>query len=132
MKDNEVIKALEYCTQQGITSECERCKVKKGCRSELIVNALDLISRQQAEIERLEGLAKHHQFLINELNIGIAEHKAEVVKEVWKKLRCMCDPPNWCVWLSDIDVFFETLTGEKLTEEEFYEGIKGGEKNDKY
>ena len=29
MTDNEIIKALEYCTQQGITSECERCGVKK-------------------------------------------------------------------------------------------------------
>jgi hypothetical protein len=53
MTDNEIIKALEYCNSQGITSECEKCKVKKGCRSELLKNALDLINRQKSEIERL-------------------------------------------------------------------------------
>jgi hypothetical protein len=58
MTDNEIIKALDYCTQQGITSECERCEVKKGCRSELIVNALDIITRQKAEIKRLTTLAE--------------------------------------------------------------------------
>lgn len=53
MTDNEIIKALVYCQQQGITSECERCKVKSGCRATLIENAFELISRQKAEIARL-------------------------------------------------------------------------------
>lgn len=53
MTDNDISKALEYCSKQGITSECEKCKVKKGCRAELIAKALDLINRQKAEIERL-------------------------------------------------------------------------------
>ena len=45
---------MEYCRQQGITSECERCKVKSGCRATLVENALDLIYRQRAKIEDLE------------------------------------------------------------------------------
>lgn len=53
MTDNEIIKALEYCRHQGITSECERCKVKSGCRATLIENAFELINRQKAEIEQL-------------------------------------------------------------------------------
>ncbi len=35
----------------------------------------------KAEIKRLQGLANHHRNLINELNKGIAEAKAEAVKE---------------------------------------------------
>jgi hypothetical protein len=54
LPDSEIVKALEYCSQQGITSECERCKVK-GCRSELIKLALDLINRQNAKIDYQEA-----------------------------------------------------------------------------
>lgn len=58
LTDEQIIKASEYCIIQGITSECERCEVKKGCRSELIANALYLIKRQKAEIERLQNIIK--------------------------------------------------------------------------
>jgi hypothetical protein len=63
MTNNEIIKALEYCQQQGITSECERCKVKSGCRATLIENALDLIERQKAEIERLTAWLKQQKII---------------------------------------------------------------------
>lgn len=55
MTDEQIIKALEYCVEQGITSECEKCKLKKGCRTEMIATALDLTNRQNAEIERLKS-----------------------------------------------------------------------------
>lgn len=51
MTDEQIIKALEYCSKQGVTSECERCKVPKGCRPYLISKAIDLINRQKAEIK---------------------------------------------------------------------------------
>lgn len=69
--DSEILKALEYCSQQGSMSECERCKIKRGCRFELIKLAFDLINRLQAEKEALingqETLQKY-----------IAEQKAEI------------------------------------------------------
>lgn len=52
MTDNEIIKEIEYCLEQGITSECDRCKDKIGCRDTLLHNALNLINRQKAEIKR--------------------------------------------------------------------------------
>lgn len=55
MRENEIIKALEYCLAQGITSECERCRDKIGCRDTLLRDALALIHRQAAEIEGLQG-----------------------------------------------------------------------------
>lgn len=55
MIPEKIIKALEYCARQGITSECEGCKYKKGCRPDLIVDALALIKRQQ---DKIKGLYK--------------------------------------------------------------------------
>lgn len=101
MTDTEIIKALEYCSQQGVTSECERCKVKKGCRSELIVNALDLINRQKAEketmqsyidclkaeIERLEDLNKCYYTSCQQIAKSNHEIKAEAVKEFAERVK---------------------------------------------
>ena len=67
LTDNEIKKALECCSQQGITSECERCKVK-GCRSELIKLALDLINRLQADRDRLTIVNKTLAKQVKEYN----------------------------------------------------------------
>lgn len=91
MTDNDIIKALEYCSKQGITSECERCKVKKGCRAELIAKALDLIKRQKAEIERLQKecgnqstlWSKHFESIFETAKETI---KAEAVREFAEKI----------------------------------------------
>ena len=59
MTDNEIIKALECC----VASNCGDCtifnnkeirRVPGRCVQTLEKNALDLINRQQAEIERLK------------------------------------------------------------------------------
>lgn len=58
MKDKEIIKALECCIGY---SECSKCPFNSGaagtieCKSECMTEALGLIKRQNAEIERLEG-----------------------------------------------------------------------------
>lgn len=55
MTDNEIIKALKCCSGYS----CSNCPFDDGkitmreCVTELSQNALDLINRQQAEIERL-------------------------------------------------------------------------------
>ena len=71
MTDNEIIKALECCIKSKCAYDCEKlgCSayrtgkcvyVKRAIRYEdfgieLMKDALDLIERQQAEIERLKG-----------------------------------------------------------------------------
>jgi molybdate-binding protein len=77
MNDNEPIKALEYCLAQGITSECEKCTDKIGCRDTLLHNALDFIKRKNTEIDIL---IRKKEALKDE----IAELKAEVerLKEI--------------------------------------------------
>ena len=57
MQDNEIIKALECCT---IKHDCENCPLEDTpmqniydcCLHKIRVASLDLINRQQAEIER--------------------------------------------------------------------------------
>ena len=52
MTDKEIIKALECCVEVQGCSKCPRSPICDGV--EHIQNALDLINRQKAEIERLE------------------------------------------------------------------------------
>ena len=63
MDEREIIKALEHCKEQGLTSEsyfdCPYHGTKKDCMWVLLEDALDLINRQKAGIERLEKLADY-------------------------------------------------------------------------
>ena len=58
LTDKEIIKALECCKYEYDT-KCELCCYnfysRTGCRGELRRNALDLITRQQAEIDSLRA-----------------------------------------------------------------------------
>ena len=62
MTDNEIIKALECCAKGGHCSGC--CPYDdddvdcNNCTSRLTSDALDLINRQKAEIERLKDSIK--------------------------------------------------------------------------
>ena len=55
MTDNEIIKALEVCTSE--LQDCVLCPLLGNC-DPLVLDgqALDLINRQQAEIERLKKI----------------------------------------------------------------------------
>jgi hypothetical protein len=78
MTDNEIKRALEYCLEQGITSECERCRDKIGCRDTLLTNALDLINRRDAENEEIKC---RNQILTSEnknLTFDLKSAKAEI------------------------------------------------------
>ena len=53
MIDNEIIKALECCAK----SSCKNCPENCGsamCLKNLVIDSLDLINRQKAEVERLQ------------------------------------------------------------------------------
>ena len=56
MTDNDIIKALEWCVNEPRGYKCSQCEYVTGCKPQLMRNALDLINRQKAEIERLEHL----------------------------------------------------------------------------
>lgn len=71
MTDNEIIKALEYCSTDVRENTCPKCAFYKKHRcSTLMLNAVsDLINRQKAEIERLT--AKEFVERVKETSIGL-------------------------------------------------------------
>ena len=63
LTDNETIKALECCTNSFYNgfAKCEECPKfteMSGCTIKLMCNALDLINRKNAKIERLQKEGK--------------------------------------------------------------------------
>ena len=89
MTDNEIIKALECC----IKDDCDNCPNGFGnCEHNLAEAGLDLINRQQAEIEGLKTFIEKDQGLILKLtNVPKDEYdnkiKTEAIKEFAEKLK---------------------------------------------
>ena len=56
MTDNEIIKAFTICANQGACKDCPLDDLGgvERCMHTLLLNALDLINRQQAEIAELK------------------------------------------------------------------------------
>ena len=56
MTDNEIIKALECCKDPECANckECPAYETHKDCMGCVLSEAIDLINRQRAEIERLK------------------------------------------------------------------------------
>lgn len=122
MTDRAVIKALKKHSMDL----CSNCKVEKtslcnGCISEIQRKALDLINRQQAEIERLES---RNNFLeINFLEIEysnlfwerVNEAKTEAIKEFAEKLHTAFNVD----WLSpeyannSVEILRKEMVGEQ-------------------
>ena len=80
MTDNEILKALEH-HQKRRCSECPLRDNETSCSATISTLALDLINRQQAEIERLEKIRKADDNLITSLNKCYETAKAEAYKE---------------------------------------------------
>lgn len=93
MTDNEIIKALECCKELM----CKDCPIFPNstpvllCKSRLEIEALDLIKRQQAEIERLTGynsnLVFANQGVLYTLETEITKAKSEAIIEFAEKLK---------------------------------------------
>ena len=101
MTDKEISKALECCSTGETYADCEKngCPlylgITMGCKyvdkeNQLYSDALDLINRQQAEIERLEKIRKADNNLITSLNKCYETAKAEAIKEFAEKLKEKC------------------------------------------
>ena len=114
MTDNEIIKALECCSNG---EPCANCPCQKQCdETDLAEIALDLINRQQAEIERLKIENQSLRSAANSYKLHYNEARAEAVKEFAEKLKF--------VWFDNhydspdidfdyfVDILVETLVGD--------------------
>lgn len=91
MTDNEIIKALECCKDNSFNNfPCEKCPyrgTRRYCANNLCEDALDFITRQKEEIERLKNKAEElSEVLSDTIRIRYAEAKAEAVKEFAMRL----------------------------------------------
>lgn len=100
MTDEQIIKALEYCSTDVRENTCPQCAFYKKHRcSTLMLNAAsDLINRQKAEIERLAAkiLVKDNINAYNTAQLRIAREelrtaKSEVIKEFAEQLKETAD-----------------------------------------
>ena len=115
MTDNEIIKALVNCTGLQTSTTCFGCPysarayatVSAGdvfCKDKMCRDALDLINRQKAEIERLNRIraelskeidvlkTNNHSMCLTMPNMAKAE-RAEAIKEFAERLKENCYYP---------------------------------------
>ena len=111
MTDNEIIKALECCIESANIGECLTLKcpllgdygcVISGHEEKLYEYALDLIKRQQAEIEQWKTLANEGKDKAELLEIEksamqhrIDEQQAEIDDLFYKLTGVMCSVDKW-------------------------------------
>lgn len=95
LTDKEIIKALECHIKRRCWNNCpnsteERQLLRKPCSQMIAEDALDLIKRQQAEIERLtdynENLLSANTALSCDLIDDVKRARAEAIKEFAERL----------------------------------------------
>ena len=104
---NEILRALECC---GNGDFCNHCKYQdlKDCHRRLAKDALDLINRQQAEIERLQRLgASATRKMIN----AKSEARKEFAERVIEKIGFNCSLADV---YEHIDNLLEEMENEKI------------------
>jgi hypothetical protein len=111
MTDNEIIKALECCSGKG---DCRSCPFKNrdDCTKDLKAEIIGLITRQKAEIERLNKAVD----LFADIGKMYSEIKAEAYKEFAERLKekfARQVSKGYCKVLNDfVDNLLKEMVGE--------------------
>jgi hypothetical protein len=95
MTDKEIIKALKVCAKNETPFCCGECELGENnsscdCVDRLLKLSLDLINRQQAEIERLTNIIDDGAGVCHNCHLKYAEKieqaKSEAIKEFEVKI----------------------------------------------
>lgn len=120
LTDAEIKKALECCAKE--TVDCENCPANREfvywqCFDEVKILTVDLINRQEEEIERLKAEIKFSDYLEYETTNQI---KAEAYKEFAERLKekfARQVSKGYCKVLNDfVDNLLKELEGENNAE----------------
>ena len=122
MTDNEIIKALECCSDDE-PKFCSVCpyylqdKDNDYCREDMNKDALSIINRQKAEIERLEDLGKCYYTSLQQIAKSNHEIKAEAIKEFAERLKKVSakrtrDVYGERIFFKDIDNLVKEMVGD--------------------
>lgn len=108
MTDNDIIKAMQCVI--GYDASCSECAYQKAlrfpsCRNMCAKNALDLINRQKAEIEKLNIELQAMRSAANSLKMHYEESQAEI-----ERLNKECDE-----LVEKIEQLLCNVTGDKLS-----------------
>lgn len=114
MTDNEIINALECC-MGCLCTECpyydESADLEdRDCMGVLVVNALKLINRQKAEINRLKKYDEERDIRLHARLTATA--RAEAIKEFAEKLKehYFWNLERAAIFEEDIDNFVKEMT----------------------
>lgn len=129
MTDNEIIQALKCL--RGDEIPCKDCAYKNdafACRRMAAIDTLDLINRQQAEIERLNAenmltMSERNAFrtsfyeVSKQLKTAKSESVKEFVKEHKEIMRLFLDEDNdflmkWCEYEVNTDNLVKEMVGD--------------------
>lgn len=117
MTDTKIIKALECCKDNSFNNfPCEKCPyrgTRRYCANNLCEDALALINRQKAEIERLKDMVSQNEGALPRYEALI---RAEAVKEFAERLKEKAITYYTIIghWVSvkDIDNLVKEMEGE--------------------
>jgi hypothetical protein len=122
--DEEIIEALDLCTQQNGSIPCYDCPCwnddEQECKGIDYTATLDLIKRQKAEIERLNKKVEELSDVLSDtIKIRYAEAKVEAYKEFAERIRECCNSNNelsadaWLSVTTDINCVLKEMVGEQ-------------------
>ena len=129
--DEEIIKSLDVCNKGALVGICGKCSFFSDhrCLYKLRVEALGLINRQKAEIERLQKEANLVSIQFQDLQERTKDIKSEAYKEFAEKLQAFCKeiiahkwnetvaPISWSYaydnFIDDIDNLLKEMTGDE-------------------
>ena len=115
MTDEQIIKALERCFIVGSCSGCAGCPLKPkrqedaNCIDKLVTNTIDLIKRQQAEIEDKQ---KHLELWVKKFYAK----KSNVERLEMEKAQLESDISNALCNLDTIEALYENARAEAIKE----------------
>lgn len=85
LTNNEIIEFLKCC---AYSEGCENCPYSKKCDgTEHIIQAIDLINRQKAEIERLKSMNQSKLDIIHDVRTDLETAKSEAIREFAERLK---------------------------------------------
>lgn len=111
MTDNEIIKALECCSSQGLLN-CSHCPYDKLCETDdaqFMLDAIDLIKRQKAEIERFADIGKMYSEIRKE---AIKEFAEKLSKRIQEKAATIEHPIGRAIFLKELLKIINDLSAE--------------------
>lgn len=110
MDDNEIKKIWEQIANKIDTSDVNFTEVMLSTGIAKATN--DILTRQKAEIERLNEEIKKEQLC----NLRMTAHsvKTETIKEFAERLKKKANSRSYCtIWVSDVDNLLKEMEGEE-------------------